>query len=140
MSKSEVVVTDTVAAPIADVWRLAADFGGLDKIMDGIESLEIEGEGVGMLRKIPMGGGEVVERLEELDEASYRTAYSIVSSPLPFKDYYAIIQLSEAEGGTEVEWSGSFEPDGAPAEKAEKLARGIYAGGINGFKKALGVD
>lgn len=140
MSKSEVVVTDTVAAPIADVWRLASDFGGLDKIMDGIESLETEGEGVGMTRTIPMGGGQVVERLEELDGASYRTAYSIISAPLPFKDYYAIIQLSEADGGTEIEWSGSFEPDGVPAEKAEKLARGIYAGGINGFKKALGAD
>ncbi|MCP5026651.1 MAG: SRPBCC family protein [Actinomycetia bacterium] len=140
MSKSEVVVTDTVAASIADVWRVASDFGGIDKIMDGIESLETEGEGVGMLRKIPMGGGEVVERLEELDEANYRTAYSIITAPLPFKDYYAVIQLSEVEGGTEVAWSGSFEPDGVPAEKAEKMARGIYAGGINGFKKALGAD
>lgn len=140
MSKSEVVVTDTIAAPIADVWRLASDFGGLDKIMDGIESLETEGEGIGMLRRLPSRGGEVVERLEELDEANWRTAYSILSAPLPFKDYYAVIQLSEAEGGTEVEWSGSFEPDGVPAEKAEKLARGIYGAGIDGFKKALGVD
>ncbi|MEM7337112.1 MAG: SRPBCC family protein [Actinomycetota bacterium] len=140
MAKSEVVVTDTIAAPIADVWRLAADFGGLDEIMDGIDACETEGEGIGMLRTLAMGGGSVVERLEELDESAHRMAYSIISAPLPFKDYYAAIDLTEAEGGTGISWSGSFEPDGVPAEKAERLAQGIYAGGIEGFKKALGVS
>lgn len=140
MAKSEVTVTDTIAAPIADVWRLASDFGGLDEIMDAIESCETEGEGIGMLRTMAMGGGSVVERLEELDPSSHRMAYSIISAPLPFKDYYAAIDLAEVEGGTGITWSGSFEADGVPAEKAEKLAQGIYAGGIDGFKKALGVD
>ena len=37
-------------------------------------------------------------------------------------------------------WTGSFEPSGVPAEKAEGLARKIYAGGIAGFATALGVE
>ena len=140
MEKSEVTVTDTINAPIADVWRLASDFGGLDRIMDGIDSCETEGEGIGMTRTLPMGGGAVVERLEELDESAHRMAYSIISAPLPFKDYYAAIDLAEVDGGTGITWSGRFEPDGVPAEKAERLAHNIYAGGIAGFKKALGVS
>ncbi|MGF1597661.1 MAG: SRPBCC family protein [Acidimicrobiales bacterium] len=140
MDKSEVTVADTIDAPIAEVWKVAADFGGIDRIMPGIESCETEGEGIGMLRTIPMGGGAVVERLEELDESAHRMAYSIVSSPLPFKDYYAAITLTDQGEATAIAWTGTFEPDGAPAEKVEKLARSIYEGGIAGFKGALGVS
>jgi Polyketide cyclase / dehydrase and lipid transport len=139
--KSEVTVKDTIAAPIEDVWKLAADFGGIADIMDGIESIEVEGEGVGMLRKMPGRGGEfVVERLEALDPDRHHVAYSIVEGPLPFRDYYATIDLAADGDGTAIEWTGRFEPDGVPTEKAERLANGVYTAGIAGFKKALGVD
>jgi len=140
VKKSEVKVTDLIAAPIDEVWKLAADFGGLAEIMPGIESCETEGEGVGMLRTLPMGGGAVVERLEVLDETTHQMGYSIVDSPLPFKDYNALITLTEQGEGTAIDWTGTFEPDGVPGEKAEKLARGIYTGGIAGFKGALGLE
>ena len=137
---SQVKVSDTIAAPVDDVWRLASDFGGVADIMDAIESCETEGEGVGMLRKLPVGGGTVVERLEELDDASHHLTYSIISGPLPFKDYRANIDLQEVDEGTAIEWSSTFEPAGVPAEKAEGLATSIYEAGIAAFKKALGVD
>ena len=44
MAKSEVKVSDVIQAPIEKVWRLAADFGGIDKIMDTVKSCETEGE------------------------------------------------------------------------------------------------
>jgi len=136
--KSEVTVSDTIAAPIEDVWRVASDFGGIADIMDGIESCETEGDGVGMLRRMPMGGGAVVERLEALDDEAHHLAYSIVEGPLPFRDYYATIDLAEVDGGTSIDWTGRFEPQGVPADKAERLANGVYTAGIAGFKKALG--
>ena len=138
MAKAQVKVTDTIKAPIADVWKLVEDFGGLDKIMDAVETCETEGEGIGMLRKIPMGGSAVVERLEECDAGKHRLAYSIIEGPLPFKDYYAVIELASEGGDTRIDWTGTFEPAGVTEDQAKQMVNGIYSGGIKGFKSALG--
>jgi hypothetical protein len=44
----------------------------------------------------------------------------------------------EGDAGSALTWTGSFEPDGASQEDAEKLAGKIYSGGIAAFTKALG--
>lgn len=137
--KSEVTRTGNFAAAPAELWRLVSDFGGLDKIMDGIESFEAEGEGVGSTRSIAMGGGVVVESLDALDPDAMTLTYSMLETPLPFKDYSATMVVSaNGESGSTLSWTGSFEPHGVPAEKAEKLAGNIYSGGIAGYAKALG--
>lgn len=139
MAKSEVTRTGTFAASPADLWTMVADFGGLDKFMDGLDPYETIGEGVGAKRSIPMGGGMVVETLDALDHDAMSLTYSIVESPLPFKDYSASMTVTpEGDSGSTLTWTGTFEPDGASKEDAEKLAGNIYSGGIAGFTKALG--
>ncbi len=137
--RSEVTRTGTFAAPPAELWAMVADFGGLDKYMANMEPYETEGSGVGAKRSIPMGGGAVVETLDVLDPEAMTLTYSIVSSPLPFKDYAATMTVTPAgDGGSELTWTGTFHADGVPVEKAEDLAGSIYSGGIAGFTKALG--
>ena len=138
MSKSEVVRSGTFAAPPERLWELVADFGGLDRIMDGIESCEMEGDGVGAKRTIAMGGGAVVESLDVLDPDAMTLTYSILEAPLPFKDYSATMVVASEGEGSSLTWTGSFEADGVPAEKAEGIAGSIYDGGIAGYRNALG--
>ncbi len=139
MAKSEVTRTGTFAASPDELWAMVSDFGGLDKFVDGLEPYETEGEGVGAKRSIPMGGGVVVETLDALDDDARSLTYSIVESPLPFKDYAATMTVgADGESGSSLTWTGTFEPDGASKEDAEKLAGNIYSGGIAGFTKALG--
>lgn len=139
MAKSEVTRTGTYAASPAKLWSLVSDFGGLDKYMEGIEPYETVGEGVGAKRSLPMGGGFVVETLDVLDHDNMTLTYSIVESPLPFKDYSATMTVTpDGETGSCLSWTGAFEPDGASKEDAEKLAGNIYSGGIAGYAKALG--
>lgn len=136
---SEVVRDGTFAASPAALWALVSDFGGIDKIMDGIESCETEGEGVGMKRSLPIGGGVVVESLDSLDHDAMTLSYSIIEAPLPFKNYSATMAVAaEGEGGSALTWTGTFEAAGVPVEKAEQIAAGIYSGGIAGYRKALG--
>ena len=93
-----------------------------------------------MVRTLGMGGGKVVERLDEHNEAARRFSYSIINddSPLPFTGYSATVQLGDnGDNTTIVIWTGTFQPRGVPEEDAVRTATGIYAGAIKGARMAL---
>lgn len=132
-----VEVEDRIAAPLEKVWAMVSDFTGFVE-SQGLPCTS-DGEGIGMTRSIVVGGVTIVERLEELDEATHTTSYSIVEAPLPVSGYQAWIELSHAgEDLTGIRWWGSFEPQGDEA-RAVEMIRGVYTGGIAGIKKTLGV-
>lgn len=140
---AEVHVSETIAAPAARVWELVRDFGGIAQWGGpALQSCTVEGEGVGAVRRIGLPGGRTIsERLEALDDAARTLSYAIVGpSPIPVKHYLATIRIvEEGPQAARVEWSSRFEPDGASAEQAQALVRGVYTGGIAGLRKALGV-
>jgi len=139
---SEAKVVKTINAPADAVWAQLSNFAGI-KPGGGVESVSYEGEGVGMVRTIGMGGGSVVERLEVHDDAARTFTYAIINEdcPLPFSDYSATVMVSDNGDGTStVDWTGTFEPRGVPEEQAINIATGIYAGAIKGARVALGAD
>jgi carbon monoxide dehydrogenase subunit G len=133
-----VTVTDIIAAPIDDVWALLADFGGIARIMRGMDDVQVVGEGLGQDRVISLGGGaRVVERLTWHDPDAYAFSYTIVEGAgLPMQRYVATVRLSSQDSGTHVHWQGHFVVDGDEAD-AVKLVEGIYRGGIKGTRRAL---
>ena len=135
-------VTKTLNASAQAVWEQLSPF---DRLKPGgnITAVEYQGQGVGMLRTIQMGDGEIVERLEVLDAATTTFSYRILNddSPLPFTDYSATVIIRDNQDGTStVDWTGTFEPRGVPEADAIKVATGIYAGAIKGTRIALGLD
>lgn len=131
---ANVVVDDQIAAPIDDVWKVVSDFVGLLQIAG--MTVEGEGEGIGMVRKITMGENTFVERLEAQDDTAYTTSYSIVSGPLPVTDYYSTIQLRPAgDAATAISWNGSFVPAGIPEDQALAMIRGVYENGVKSIQK-----
>lgn len=134
-------VVETVAAEADAVWKLLGDFSGLQP-GPGIDAVDIEGEGVGMIRTIRMPNGHVVERLENHDAGLRTFTYAIINEdgPLPFSNYSATVNITDNGDATcTVDWTGTFEPRGVEEEKAIRIASGIYAGAIKGAKKTLGV-
>ena len=139
---AEAKVVETIDAPADRVWEQLGNFRGIE-IGPGVESVEYEGEGVGMTRTMNLSIGTVIEQLDEYDDAVRRYAYSIVNEdcPLPFANYSASLQLEEAgEGQTEVVWTGTFEPKNVSEEKAVKLARTLYTNAIAGARSAMGLE
>ncbi|MEM7000670.1 MAG: SRPBCC family protein [Pseudomonadota bacterium] len=131
-------VNKDIQAPAAEVWSQLADFAGI-KPGGPIEAVSYEGEGVGMVRTLTMGGGQVAERLEEHDADQLTFTYAITNddSPLPFKNYSATVKLTDnGDGSTNVDWTGTFEAEGDEGA-AINVATGIYAGAIKGAKIAL---
>jgi len=134
-------VVEQVAAPIEKVWSEIGNFSGI-KPGAGIESVDYEGEGVGMTRSIRLANGTIVEQLNEHDAAAKTFGYAIINEdcPLPFADYSASVELKDnGDNTTTVEWIGTFEPKGVDEKQAVNLASTIYTNAIKGARMALGV-
>ncbi len=134
-------VKENVAAAADDVWRVLSDFGGIEP-NEMIAGCSLEGEGVGAVRTISLkGGGEIVERLESLDDDARVFRYAIINDcPLPVKSYSATVAVIDAgSGAAAVDWSGSFEAAGAPEDQVVALIEGVYRGGIQRARDKLGV-
>jgi hypothetical protein len=135
-----VKVVEDVQGKATDVWAALSDFGGI-KVGGPITSFETEGEGVGMVRTIGMGGGKVVERLDHHDANDLSFAYAIINEdcPLPVSDYSATVQIEPTgEAACRVTWTGTFEPKGASETEASEVVEGIYRGGIARARAAVG--
>src|SRR5205085_12056559 len=94
---AEVREQGELGAGADEVWKLIRDFGGFIEAMG--MPVELEGEGIGQTRKIPLGSEPTVERLEARDDDARRLVYSIVSGPLPVANYLSTMQLSAVAGG-----------------------------------------
>ncbi len=64
---ADVRIEDEIAGGVDAVWAKIADFGGIGEWAPGLEKCELEGEGVGSVRRISMGGMQIAERLEKRD-------------------------------------------------------------------------
>lgn len=139
----QVQVTEEVGASADQVWGVIGDFGGAIRWgAPAMSSCEVEGEGIGAVRRMVGGGGlSLAERLQARDEAARTIRYELVEPhPLPLAGYVAEIAVHDAGGGrARIVWSGTFEPRGAPQEVAEGLLRHVYENGIAGVRRALGV-
>lgn len=132
-------IIEDIAGPAADVWAILGNFSGV-QVGGPVTAVEFEGEGVGMLRSISLGGGLIVEQLDEHDPAAMRFAYRIVNEDcaLPVSNYSASVQVTDlGADGCRVQWTGTFEPKGAPEPDVITVVEGIYRGGIAGARKAV---
>ncbi len=122
-----------------EVWKILADFGGLASWMPGVDSCEVEGEGVGAVRNVSLGGAVVKERLEALDEQARSLSYCIFEGPIPLLNHLSTIVVTEEGNGTcSVSWSAAFEtPEGVPEEAIEAALGGAYGGALNALKEKL---
>ncbi len=118
------------------VWELIGDFNALADWHPGVEKSELE-EGGHVRRLSLVGGGTIVERLQKLDDESFRYSYSIIDSPLPVADCVAELRVQKDESGEgcEVQWSSEFNPSGASVADAEKAIKEIYNAGFENLKK-----
>ena len=136
---TEAKVVETIAAGADAVWEQLSDFGGI-KPGPGIDAVDVEGEGVGMVRSIHLPNGVVVERLENHDAGARTFTYAIINDdcPLPFSNYSATVNIADNGDGTStVDWTGTFDPKGVDDEKAIRIASGIYTNAIEGARRTL---
>jgi hypothetical protein len=139
-SKATRVSSSThIDVPAQRVWELIGQFKALADWHPSVEKSELE-QGGKMRRLSLVGGGTIVERLERIDDESFKYSYSIVDSPFPVANYVAELRVVKDESGKgcRVEWSSEFEPKGASVSEAEKVIRGVYEAGLKNLQTMFG--
>lgn len=119
----QVSVVMQFPVPVEEVWRRLRDFPGIIKWYPELAELKLIGSGVGARRTLTdREGRRQVERLESLDESARTLTYSVLETTLPMEG--CIARLTARESGparSEVEWSATFGPKGAPENEVAAL-------------------
>lgn len=139
MSMLEVSVKTVIDVPAENVWSIIRDFGSIGKYVSAVENCTVDGEGIGAKRMLELkDGGEIIEKLEKVDDRNKVLTYKIVSGPLPVDNYVSEMKVNElTPHQSEITWSSSFVAKGASDEEAKETIEGIYNMGFEGIKKIL---
>lgn len=129
-----------LSAGAAEVWAAISEFGNLAEWHPAAVTSTLETRGGDTIRVINIsGGGVLTEKLEGHDDAAMSQSYSIVDGPLPVSDYNSTIKVTAGDEGTStVDWSGTFNAEGADDETASKIISGIYTAGLSALIKRFG--
>ncbi len=142
----EVIEIDfDLEASAEDVWRYVEDFADIQAwwprggVVD-IERVELEGEGIGMVRHIYNVGftSAVSERLDYLDPASHRWQLSIVcDKPAGILEYQATGQLTAlGDKSCRLSYRGEFSAEQGREDEARGFLLAAYKLMANGLESA----
>ncbi|GAA4546973.1 SRPBCC family protein [Amycolatopsis samaneae] len=132
-------VSRTVPASPQQVWDRIGGFHSLPDWLPYIpDSTALDG---GRVRRLTNPDGEtIVERLVGFSETERHYTYAILEAPFPVTGYLSTLRVHTVPGqenAAEVQWSGSFTPDGVSESEAVSLFTGIYREGLEALHNAL---
>lgn len=141
----KIVVESELQADPEFLWALIADYGNIEAWWPRngpiqIERVDLEGEGVGMVRHIYNVGfpHPVSEQLVGLEPEALRWQLTIVGDqPAGIREYLATGQLHPRGDGTcGISYVGEVEAEAGREEEAEAFLRGAYNLMFDGLQEA----
>jgi uncharacterized protein YndB with AHSA1/START domain len=131
--------TKTIDAPNDAVWAAIAGIGGLDRWFPVIESCRVEGTGAGARRFLGLaGGGEVEDRVDDIDRNRRRFQYTRTRSPFPVTSYVGVVEVRPApDGRSEVSWTVDIEVAPEAKDELAVFLTSALSDGISGLERDL---
>lgn len=136
-----------IAAPPAKVWGIIGQFSDLTWVPPVKTSTANEGNTVGSVRTLDLGGPRLIEQLKAYDAKAMTYTYTITNDPanvktLPVTDYTSTITVQPSATGSLVTWTAAFkradQGDAPAANMDDKAATGaiggVYEAGLGGLK------
>ncbi|MBW2292648.1 MAG: SRPBCC family protein [Deltaproteobacteria bacterium] len=124
----EVSLEREFAVDAKKLWAILADFADISWI-PGLEKVELEGEGVGMIRHVTAPGMAVLhERMDAIDREKMILDYSVPTVEyLRVKNHRAQARVVALEGRRcRLIWSCESEPDGVSDAQATTNCQAFY--------------
>lgn len=131
----EVTRTRVIAAPPAAVWSIVGGFCDIALWHPQVSRCTLSTENGTPVRALVAAGGlgTLVERETARDEAGMRYGYSLLSGPLPVRNYAATISVTPIGTGATVTWRATFEASGMSDAEAVADIAGVYEAGLAGI-------
>ena len=127
-----------IVAPVNEVWRILAEFGGVERWVAGAETCVLDGGGVGAVRTIGLAGRSVRERLDYLDPGRRSLSYSILPPhSLPASDVRATITLRDLGEATEFTWVSDAAQIDGDADALRARIEAFYRASIDNLTRLL---
>lgn len=132
-------ITKKLALPADQVWEALRAIGGLDRWFPIIDSCRVEGAGVGAVREMTLvGGGDITDVIDSIDEAAMRLVYLRPRSPFPVSSYRGTVEVFRSyDGSAVVAWTIDFESRAEDATAVAELVQGAISDGIEGLERDL---
>ncbi|WP_142846621.1 SRPBCC family protein [Telmatospirillum sp. J64-1] len=130
---AKVFCSSVIDAPVAKVWEIMRDFGGMAGWHSDIHDMTIEGgrrsDEVGCVRSFHFGEDHLREELLWLSDLDHRFGYRILKSAMPLSNYVAEASLFPVTDGdrTFAVWTADFRcaPE-VEAELVEKVHHNVF--------------
>jgi len=137
MAKAQIHKEILINAPVATVWQIMGDFGGLVAWFPSAAECTVVGSGVGAVRRLVMPDGGVLEERQTERVEGEQYTYHIIVGEVPFSDYSSRFAVKAEAGGTRVIWTAEFIPAAGAEQDAVEFVAAVYEGGLAGGKALL---
>ena len=134
-----IAVVRVVDAPSDKVWAAIRAIGGLDRWFPVISSCRVEGEGVDAIRILSLAdGGEMRDRIEEINDQARRFRYLRIEHPFPVSFYEGTVTVRDAgNGNSEVTWAVETDVAEKAREEFIPMISAALSDGIAGLEREL---
>jgi hypothetical protein len=136
---TKVTIARKMAVPSDEAWEAISRIGRLDVWFPTIATCRVEGDGVGAHRYLALRrGGDITDRVVEIDASRRRLTYQRLKSPFPVTTYRGTVEVFESfDAWAVVVWTVDFES--APEDSAAVAAqlRSGIGDGVDGMEKDL---
>lgn len=136
---TKTTITRKMNVPADVAWEAVSSIGRLDVWFPGIATCSVEGEGVGAHRRMTLdGGGDITDRILDINPEKRRLTYQRIESPFPVISYKGTVEVFESfDSLAIVVWTVDFESEQKDSEMMAELLKGGIGGGVEGMEKDL---
>lgn len=129
----------TIKASAAEVWSIVGDFSGFHKFVDGLERIEMTGEGARSVRKKLFEDGHVViEQLNHRDDQSMLMDWSLIYTNMDIGNLWSSMRVNQIDNDhCEAIWDIAGEPYNNETKQAdfESFVEGFARSCLNNVKE-----
>ena len=133
--------TVAVDASAEQVWLKMQDFADLGWAV-GIADIEIEGQGIGMVRRVRLEGSEdwLEERLLMVDQSTKKLEYGIDEGMMGITHYRATAQVIPQAQGCQIEWTCRGQVEASEVAEKEPILALVAEGIVTLFATQFSED
>lgn len=120
------------------VWAVLSNYGDIS--WTGAPKVEVEGSGLGMIRKVIMDGMAPIEEvLESMNHEAMTYSYTIPRGlPMPVSNYRADVQVEPIdESSCQVHWHSTAQPNEGSGSDGQQMLEAAYSHMLDGLEQRL---